>query len=1032
MNLIRRLKIGRRLFSALILLFVCTVTIMAQSVQVKGVVIEKSTGEPVVGATVVQKGTTDATVTNIDGAFALKADVNSTLEIRFIGYLPYSLKVKNAGPYRIELTDDNQLLDEVVVVGYGTQKKVNLTGSVSAVKIDEKLSSRTVTSVSSSLSGLIPGLSTQQSSGMAGSNNSTLLVRGLGTVNNAGPLIVVDGMPDVDINRIDMNDIESISVLKDASSSAVYGSRAANGVILITTKTGKGTDKLTVNYTGSVAWANPIEFYDAMTNYPKNLTMHQWAAYAGRTTPRFRDGTIDEWLSMGMVDPRRFPNVDQLDWVTRQAMVQSHNLSASGSTDKSNFYLSIGYLDETGYMINNDHNRYNFRLNVDYNIRKNIRVGAKMDGQWTKMTYPHDEGLISIGGADMQLSMAIPGLLPYDKETGKYGGYMAEGEPTNVYNLYADYNVYHNNKERQEFNGNVFAEWDIIDGLTARVEYGLRYYNQFIKSYSSPTGLELWNFQTGNPTNELISENAGVRDALNQGHKTLAQASLRYDKTFAKRHKVSALFSYNEEYWFNRTMGAGRDGRFHSSLIEVNGALELNQFTRGNSDQESLRSYVGRFNYAFNDCYLAEINFRVDGSSKFLPGYQYGFFPSGSLGWRFSEEKFFEPLKKYVSSGKLRVSLGALGNNSGVGKYEQKETLANASYPLNGNNISKGFAVNKMINKDFTWEKTRVANFGLDLGLFDNQLTMELDLYDRLTTGMIRPSQLSSILAGYTAPRVNMGDLRNRGIEMNIKWMSSINKFNYGASFNFSYNSSRLEKWNERLGPGNVFIDMPYQFLYTMLSSGIAQSWEDIYNAPYHGNDNMSPGDVLYVDLNGDGQITGADKKAYPNINMNRPTGNYGLNLFAEYKGFDINMLFQGATGRKNYWMTRMNTVYVGSQRYAFQKWHWNDTWNLNNRDAWLPRMVDGKTPRSMEQSSFWLENMDYLRMKNLQVGYTFPKALMKRIGVDKIRLYFSAENLFTLTGWDGVDPEKASVGGIGEDPYPIMRTLSVGVNIGI
>lgn len=1025
-------KKWQRLISTMYFLIFCTISLIAQSIQVKGVVIEKTTRDPVVGATVIQKGTQNATVTNIDGAFTLKADMNSILEIRFIGYLPYELKVKNGGAYRVELQEDNQLLDEVVVVGYGTQKKVNLTGAVSAVKINEELSSRTVTSVSSALSGLIPGLSTQQSSGMAGSNNSTLLIRGLGTVNNASPLIVVDGMPDVDINRIDMNDIESISVLKDASSSAVYGSRAANGVILVTTKTGKGADKFSVNYTGSIAFANPIKFYDSMTNYPKNLSMHQWAAYAGRTTSRFGDGTIDEWLSQGMVDPIRFPNVDQLDWVTRQAKVSSHNLSASGSSEKTNFYLSIGYQDETGYMINNDNSRYNFRMNFDFKIKHNLRVGARMDGQWTKQTYPQNQGLISIGGADMNLSMAIPGILPYNSATGQYGGYMAEGEPTNIHNLYADYNVYHNKKERQELNGNVYGEWDIIKGLTARIEFGLRYYNQFIKSYSSPTGLQLYNFQTGKPTNVLIDESAGVKDALNQGYKTLTQASLRYEKTIFEHHKFSALFSYNEEYWFNRTMGAGRDNRIHSSIIEINGALDKTQFTRGSSDEESLRSYVGRLNYALYDRYLMELNFRVDGSSKFLPGHQYGFFPSGSIGWRFSEEKFFEPLKKIVSSGKFRFSIGTLGNNSGVGKYEQKETLASTAYALNGNNLVTGFSVNKMINQDFTWEKTKVTNIGVDLGFLNNQLTMEIDFYDRLTTGMIRPSSLSTILSGYSAPRVNIGNLRNKGIETNIRWNSSINKFRYGVAFNFSYNRDRLEKWNQRLGAGNVFIDMPYQFVYTMLSTGIAQSWEDIYNAPYHGNNNVSPGDLLYEDLNGDGQITGADKKAYPNYNMNRPTANYGLNLFAEWKGFDINMLFQGATGRKSFWMNKMNTVYVGSQRYAFQKWHWYDTWNLNNRDSWLPRMVDGNTPRTMEQSSFWLESMDYLRMKNLQVGYNFPKKMISKMGVEKIRLYFSVENLFTITGWDGVDPEKATVSGIGEDPFPIMRTMSVGVNIGI
>lgn len=1033
MNRIRKLKNGRRLISAFVLLFVCSAAMMAQSIQVKGVVIEKTTGEPVVGATVVQKGTTDATITNIDGAFTLKVDANSILEVRFIGYASYDLKVKNAGPYRVELMDDNQLLDEVVVVGYGTQKKVNLTGSVSAVKIDEKISSRTITNVSSALSGLVPGLSVQQSSGMAGGSDSKLLVRGLGTVNNADPLIVVDGMPDVDINRIDMNDIESISVLKDASSSAIYGSRAANGVILITTKTGKGTDKFSINYTGSVAFTNPVKAYNTLTNYSKALTMHQWAGRAGRTIPVFKNGTIDEWMSMGMIDPIRFPNVDQLDWVTRNGHVQSHNVSASGSSDKHNFYLSIGYMDETGYMINNDNTRYNFRMNFDYNIRKNIKVGARLDGQWTDMTYAYANGFVDYNNENVATSFAIAGLLPYNSETRQFGGPMAEGEPINVANLYADYTSHHNLKDRQEFNGNVYGEWTIVSGLTARVDFGLSYYNQFIKSYSSPTGMEWFNFQKNKPTNVFIPASSGIKDGSNQGYKTLTQVSLRYDKTFAKHHKVSALFSYNEEYWFNRTMGAGRDDRIHSNITEVNGALTTTQFTRGTSDEEALRSYLGRVNYALYDRYLLELNFRVDGSSKFLPGHQYGFFPSGSLGWRFSEEKFFSPLKKYISSGKVRASYGTLGNNSGVAKYEQRETLAKTIYALNGNNLVTGFAINKMINPDFTWEKTSIANFGVDLGFFNNKLMLEVDLYDRLTTGMIRPSSLSTILSGYAAPRVNMGNLRNRGIELNVKWQSSINKLNYGASFNFSYNRDRLEKWNDRLNPGNTFIDMPYIFNYTMISSGIAQTWEDIYNAPIHNNNNISPGDLLYEDLNGDGQITGADKKADPAFNEQRPTANYGLNLFAEWHGFDVNMLFQGATGRKDYWMNRSNTVYVGQDRYAFQEWHWNDTWNLDNRDSKLPRMVAGNTPRTQEQSTYWLQSLDYLRMKNLQLGYNFPKKWLSKLGVDKIRLYFSAENLFTLTGWDGVDPEKAKVGkNINEDPFPIMKTISLGVNIGI
>lgn len=1011
-------------------LFLCEV--FAQEVNVNGRVFDKETGEPLIGVTVIQKGTSNGAVTNIDGSYVLKTTVGAVLEFKFMGYATTTLKVKGKGPLNVSMAVDSKLLDEVVVVGYGTQKKVNLTGSVSAVKVDQTIASRTVTNVSSALSGMVPGLSVQQSTGMAGGSNSKLLVRGLGTVNNADPLIVVDGMPDVDINRIDMNDIESISVLKDASSSAIYGSRAANGVILITTKTGKGAEKVSINYTGNLAIANPTKFYDIIDNYPKSLTLHQRASRAGRSIPKFNDGTIDEWLSMGMIDPIRFPNENQLDWVTRTGYVQSHNVSATGAGEKHNFYLSIGYLDEQGFMIKNDNNRYNFRFNMDYNIRKNIKVGARMDGQWTKMTYAYNNGFVDYNVDNLPVSVAIAGIYPYNPETGQYGGHMAYGESALAANLYADIMTRNNIKERQEFNGNIYGEWNFFDGFTARADFGLRYYNQFIKSYQSDPGLQLWDFQTGKPTKVFIEESAGISDASNQGYKTLLQFQLRYEKEVIKGHHLSAMVAMNEEYWFNRALSAGRNDRLHGSITEINGALNTFQRTGGSSDEEGLRSFLGRVNYSALDRYLFEFTFRADGSSKFLPGHQYGFFPSGSIGWRFSEEEFFESLKDVVSSGKLRISYGTLGNNSGVGKYEQKETFSSTPYALNGDNLVKGFSANKMINPDFTWEKTAVANIGIDLGFFNNQLIAEIDLYDRLTTGMIRPSQLSSLLSGYSAPRVNMGNLRNRGIELNLRWQSNIRKFNYGASFNFSYNRDRLEKWNELRNPSKIFIDMPYYFAYYMVASGIAQTWEDIYNAPIQNNNNISPGDILYEDLNGDGQITGADKKADPKINEQRPTGNYGLNLFAEWKGIDVNILFQGSTGRKDYWIGHMNSVHVGEDRHVFQKYHWDNTWTLDNRYAEMPRLASVNCGSNQNESTFWLQDLSYLRMKNLQLGYNLPKRWLDKLTVNNLRIYMSAENLFTLTAWKGVDPEKARVGNnINEDPFPIMKTISFGVNVG-
>lgn len=1025
----KNLKEEKRYWKNIFLVYLLTIftssVFAQQGIPIKGTVTDVD-GNPIPGVTVVVKGTATGSVTDGNGNYTINApNREATLVYSFLGYAEFEQIVGERTIIDVVMNEDSQLIDEVIVVGYGTQRKANLTGAVSAVKVDEVLASRSISNVSSALSGMVPGLLVQQSSGMAGNNGASLLIRGLGTVNNANPLIVVDGMPDVDINRIDMNDIESISVLKDASSSSIYGSRAANGVILITTKTGKDSQKLSINFTGSLALSTPTNFYNPLVDYPKALTLHQQAARAGRTTSAFKDGTIDEWMHMSMLDPVNYPSENQYDWVTRTGALQTYNLSVSGSSAKNNFYLSIGMMDEKGYLINNDNKRYNFRLNMDQAVGEKFKVGARMDGQWTNMSYPFASGFYA---NEMLLEYAITGIYPYNEKTGQYGGVMAYGETPNANNVYAYYNGMHNLKERQEFNGNVYGEWNIIKGLTARADFGLRYYNQFVKAYNDP-GLSLYNFQTGTVAMNLIPASAGVTDNYASGYKSLTQFLLRYDTEFMEGHRLNLMTAYNEEYWFDRSGAAGRDERIHPNITEVNGALTKTQRTGGESSAEGLRSYLGRLNYNIHDKYLLELNFRVDGSSKFLPGHQYGFFPSGSMGWRFSEENFFDRLKSVISSGKFRASYGSLGNNTGVARYEQKNTFKTTTYAFNGNNLVSGFAPTKMINSDFTWEKTTVANLGLDLGFLNNKLQAEIDLYDRKTTGMIRPSQLSSLLSGYSAPRMNIGDMRNRGVELTLKWFSSVKKFNYGSIFNYSHNWETLLSWNELLNPGNVFLGMPYQFTYSQVSTGLAQTWEDIANAVYQNNNNMSPGDVLYADLNGDGQSTGADQKAYKNKMLYRPRANYSLNLFGSWKGIGVNMLFQATTGRMGFWQDRLNNTNVGSGRYAFQEWHLYDTWSLENRNSSLPRLVQGSTPRNSESSTYWLQRMDYLRMKNLQVSYDLSSlSTLRAIGVDNLRVFASAENVFTLTPWKGIDPEKNNQA---SEPYPLMRSVSIGLNLG-
>lgn len=999
-----------------------------QPVVIKGRVTDDQ-NLPLPGVTVSLKGSGTGTTTDANGDYTLRSNTPSgVLEFSFIGYARQEVPFSGAGTRNISMKSDQKALGEVVVVGYGTQKKVNLVGAVSAVKVDEKIAGRSLPNASSALSGLVPGLAVNQSTGMAGRNSATLLIRGLGSVNNAGPLIVVDGMPDVDLNRINLNDIESISVLKDATSASVYGSRAANGVILVTTKSGKGQRRPQINFNGNLAVVKPTRAYQFMADYPRALTLHQRGAAVNtlRSNYLFKDGTIDQWMALGMIDPLRYPNTDWWDVISRTGNIQNYNVSASGGGDNSNFFISVGVQDEKGLQINNDYKLYNARFNYDYKLRKNMNVGVRFNGNWSKFTYALEDGFTddnSTNTAGFDLQYAIAGITPYDPATGYYGGVMAYNEDPQAYNPYTVYTNTLSRQNRQEANGSIYFDWSPVKGLTGRVDYTLNYNNQFRWNANMPN--RSFNFQNNAFGSRVyVGENAGVGNFTNTGYKTMMTGRLNYQRKIGENHEINVLGVYSEEYWYSRYQGSSRNDRLHPSLHEIDAALTDIQSTGGNSSAEGLRSYIGRLNYTAFDKYLFEANFRYDGSSKFLDGSRYGFFPSVAIGWRFTEENFISNFtKSFLNSGKLRVSYGGLGNNAGVGRYEQQETLNASNYMIDGD-IVRGFVYEKMVNQGLSWEANTVFNIGLDLAFLDSRLTTELDYYDRLTVGMLRPSEFSILLDGaYQAPRANIGDLRNRGVEANITWSDKVGQFRYGVNLNASYNRTVLEKWNEFLGKGWIFLDMPYHFLYTYEDIGIAQTWEDVYNATPQG---ASPGDILRKDLNGDGRITGEDRKAYPNQQRDRPTTNFALNTNLSWKGIDVAFLFTGATGRKDYWLNNYNNVNFGTQRYAMTWEHWNNPWSWENRNGEWPRLLGSG---NREETSFWLDDMSYIRLKNIQVGYTIPAKLLSRIGVNSFRIFGSTENVATITGYRGLDPELT---GNRSNAYPLNKSYSIGVNVSL
>jgi len=1030
----------RKLLFLLSFLFISLFS-TAQVKTISGVVTDTA-GSPLQGVSVIILKSRTGTSTDAQGHYSINAAIGATLVFSYANRESARITVGNESEYNVKLAQPVNALNDVVVVGYGRQKRVNLVGAVGTVNVDEKLTGRALPNISEGLTGLVPGLAATQSTGMAGRNGATLLIRGLGTPNNSSPLIVVDGIPDVDINRVNVNDIETVSVLKDASSASVYGSRAANGVILITTRTGKGMNKTVINLSSNTALEKATKGISFLANYPLALTLEQRRA-ATNTLPAgqlFKNGTIDQWMALGMIDPLRYPNTDWWKIIMRDGKLQNYNVSASGGSDKSNFFVSVGTKIEKGLQINNDYKQYNARFNFDYKLRSNMNTGVKFNGNWSNFTYALEEGFTdpaatNTAGFDMQY--AIAGITPYDPATGLFGGVMANGEDPQAYNPYQQYINAPNHQNRQELNSTVYWDWTPVKGLTAGLDYNLIYYNQF--NWNAPTPAQAFNFQTNAYGSRVyFGPNAAVSNTNLNGYKTLMNARLNYHTNIGKEHDLSALFVYSEEYWNDRSLGASKNDRYAPGITEIDGALPNVYSNSGSSSAEGLQSYIGRVNYTAFGKYLVEGDLRVDGSSKFAPGQRFGLFGSGALGWRFTEEELFRPfLSKFLSNGKLRLSYGSLGNNSGVGRYEQQNTLAANNYMIGGTGVI-GLVNNKLINQNLSWETTVVGNLGLELGFLNSRLTAEVDYYDRLTKGIIQGSQLSNLLSGaFNAPNTNIGNMRNRGVELTLGWRDRIGAVTYGVSVNGSYNKTRLESWSQLLVRGaqytppggvasNVFLGMPYNYVYTYTDNGIAQTWADIYNNTPQG---AQPGDLLRKDLNGDGRIDANDQKALQS-SRDRPTTSYTLNAFASWKGIDIGMLWTGTAGRKDFYLNAFNNVNFGASRYAVNQDLVNNPWSVENRSGIWPRIGGSGNNNTVPnaQTTFWLEDMSYLRLKNVQLGYTFPKPLFKRLGITNFRIAGSAENLLTVTSFQGLDPEKA---GNNNNLYPLNKAYSLAVQLG-
>lgn len=987
----------------------------------KGLV-KDATGESVIGASVVVKGTTNGTITDFDGNFSLdgikKGDV---IVISYVGYQTQEIKW-NGSPLNVILKEDSKTLSEVVVVGYGTQKKANLSGSVAMVDSKE-LENRPIQNVSSGLQGLMPGVAITGTNGAPGQDAGKIRVRGIGTLNEAGPYILVDGIETGTLSAVDPNDIESISVLKDAASAAIYGSKAANGVVLITTKRGK-TGQTKISYSGYLSFQNATNMIERMGSYEYASLLNQ-ALEAEGMSKRFNDTELQKFKDGN--DPL-YPDTDWYDLAYKTGVQHRHNVNINGGSENVKYMASLGYLNQTGILPNAGREQFNARTNLDMKINK--RLSARMNLSFIKNDYSDASSAYYGGSSDQiirQLNLIAPWIVArYDDGTW---GTISDGSP--IAWLDSGMKV---NRDNYNFSGMAAVDYEIFDGLKLTLQgayvNNLQNYNYFQKYIKYNENKE--------------SDPSQLDERFYKWDRTNYDALLNYNKNFGK-HNIKGLLGWHTEKYNYKYQKAVRKKFPNNELTDMNAGDASTQSNEGYTAELAMISWFARINYDFAGKYLLEANIRADASSRFAEGHRWGYFPSFSGAWRISEEAFMESAKdSWLSGLKIRASWGQLGNQDALSGSNNDYYPALNTYNLDskyafGGSLNSGYYQRKYRLETISWEKASTRGVGVDFTLF-NKLNGSLDYYNRKTTGIIMDVTVPKEFA-LDAYKDNVGSMRNSGIEINLSYNTKIGQVDFGIAGNFSYNKNEILD----LGGGdpNKYLDatdgysqrnkvgeaMNSYYIYRADGFFNSQEEADAYTAKY-GNPfgkTFKAGDLRYVDTNKDGKLT-ADDREY--CGSSDPKIIYGFNINAGWKGIDLSLMFNGAAGVK-----RLFDGYEVYGNFSGDAAHpatiWRDAWTPDNHDASMPRIFydtnSASSSRSV-QSDFWLQDTSYLRLKNLQLGYTLPKGWLNSVGVENIRIYYSVENLLTFDKMKiNIDPESTSQR---LSSYPLLRTHAFGVNV--
>lgn len=1012
-----------------------------QLLPVKGRVVDAK-GEGIPGASIRRVNATQKSgvITDLDGRFSLEAAKGEVLEISFIGYATRQVTVGADGkPLHIVLQEDNALLDEVVVVGYGTQKKVNVTGAVASVSSDV-LESRPLTNLAQGLQGAIANLNLTAGNGAPG-NGYSFNVRGTTSINSSSPLILVDGVQ-MDPNLINPADVESVSVLKDAASASIYGTQAAYGVVLITTKKGKA-QKPKVSFSGNWAWNSPTKIPDYIdswsyanflneTNrnsgggdyFDQNYMDHIYAYYTDpeHNSPVFIDPS----------DPDKYQYCGNTDWVDEirktSTFMQQYTLSINGGTDKSTYYGSVGFMSQGGILkyYDDEYRRVNAALNVNTSITDWLQVGMRMNYNNTYRDAPYgtnsNDMNSSFYGADSRP------LMPVRHPDGYFSG---QGSFTNYACIQALSGSRKHKANDLWLGGNL--QITPLKGWNIKLDYTFNLYTlhkkyhgkEIIEHYANPDVTTIFPHTT--PSRVEYSSDDDYYQVVN--------LYTDYERNFGK-HGFKFLAGWTYERKDYRWFDAQRYGLISQDVPSLNMA-NGEKFTDSNEHAWATMGYFARINYNYDDRYLLELNGRYDGSSKFPKDDRFAFFPSFSAAWRLSNERFFEPAKRWVDELKVRVSYGTLGNQNVGGDYPYISTMGTnmeMGYLLGGSklaSVSPGGLVSALL----TWETVKQVDVGLDWAAFRNRFYGTFDWYQRRTDDMITAGTPLPAVLGTGTPNANTADLKTNGWELTVGWRDRMeNGFSYDVSLILSDYKATITRFNnpEGLIDNTYYVGQHIGDIWGFVTEGLFQSEEEVaahadQSEIYGGG--WYPGDVKYKDLDGDGKISfGQNTLSDPGdrtvIGNSEPRYAYGIRADLAYKGFDLNIFLQGVGKR--------DVVLGGNQFWGFgNEWHVPfphalDAWREDNRDAYFPRSTFDNVTGNRQTQTRYLQDASYLRLKNLTLGYTLPKSLLAQWGIENLRVYVTGQNLLTFDHlFDIYDPES-----LGMDVYPIQKSISFGLNI--